>query len=204
MKLVEREGRLVADRFVRAADFGGKIAKTNNPDWKCVAYDELTGKLVVPAGAAGHRWGDPGKWNLEEIDEGGKGVRLRVTLAEDHDSIEPVAFPYFGADAPHDFVATEHDDVLMRNVPVKELKFADGSKGYVATVFDLFCANYGVDRGFGGDNVAKSFDDDVPFSPAWAEKVTGVPRQAIIQVAREFASNAEITKGRSMVILGPA
>ena len=42
----------------------------------------------------------------------------------------------------------------------------------------------------------------LPFTPAWAEKVTGVPRQAIIQVAREFAANAEMTKGRSMVILG--
>jgi nitrate reductase / nitrite oxidoreductase, alpha subunit len=29
-----------------------------------------------------------------------------------------------------------------------------------------------------------------------------LPRQAIIQVAREFATNAEVTKGRSMVILG--
>src|SRR3546814_8442274 len=45
-------------------------------------------------------------------------------------------------------------------------------------------------------------DDDVPFTPAWAEKVTGVPRQAIIQVAREFADTAEKTSGRSMVILG--
>jgi nitrate reductase alpha subunit len=202
VKLVERDGKLVADRFLRAADIGGKVAKTNNPDWKCVAYDELSGKLVVPTGAAGHRWGDPGKWNLEETEEGGKGVRLRTSLANDHDEIAPVAFPYFGADAPHDFVATDHDDVLLRNVPVKELKFADGTKGYVTTVFDLFCANYGVDRGFGGDNVAASYDEDVPFTPAWAEKVTGVPRQAIIQVAREFATNAEITKGRSMVILG--
>src|SRR3546814_5211996 len=52
------------------------------------------------------------------------------------------------------------------------------STAHVTTVFDLFCANYGVDRGFGGENVAKSYDDDVPFTPAWAEKVTGVPRQA--------------------------
>jgi nitrate reductase alpha subunit len=42
----------------------------------------------------------------------------------------------------------------------------------------------------------------VPYTPAWAEKITGVPRDQIITVAREFASNAEKTKGRSMVILG--
>jgi len=69
-------------------------------------------------------------------------------------------------------------------------------------VFDLYCANYGVDRGFGGANVAKSYDDDIPFTPAWAEKVTGVPRQAIVQVAREFAETAEKTNGRSMIIVG--
>src|SRR5690606_17690338 len=79
---------------------------------------------------------------------------------------------------------------------------ADGGRTMVATVFDLFCANYGVDRGFGGENVASDYDADVPFTPAWAEKITGVPRQAIIQVAREFADTAEKTKGRSMVILG--
>ena len=41
-----------------------------------------------------------------------------------------------------------------------------------------------------------------PYTPAWAEKITGVPRDQIITVAREFALNAEKTKGRSMVIVG--
>src|SRR3546814_9825320 len=54
-------------------------------------------------------------------------------------------------------------DLLLRNLPVKALTLADGSTAHVTTVFDLFCANYGVDRGFGGENVAKSYDDDVPF-----------------------------------------
>ncbi|EYD72882.1 Respiratory nitrate reductase alpha chain [Rubellimicrobium mesophilum DSM 19309] len=90
----------------------------------------------------------------------------------------------------------------MRQVPVKEIATADGGRMRVATVFDLYCASYGLDRGFGGANVAKGYDEDVPCTPAWAEKVTGVPRQAIVQVAREFAQNADITKGRSMVILG--
>ena len=202
VKLEERDGRLVPGRLIRAADIKGALGEKANADWKSVAYDELSGKLVVPLGSAGHRWGDPGKWNLEEKDGKGREVKLRTTLAGEHDSIEAVAFPYFGGDAPHDFVATDHDDVLLRNIPVKTLKLADGTSTRVATVFDLFCANYGVDRGFGGANVASSYDDDIPFTPAWAEKVTGVPRQAIIQVAREFATNAEVTKGRSMVILG--
>ncbi|GGK51212.1 nitrate reductase subunit alpha [Salinarimonas ramus] len=202
VKLVERDGKIVPDRLLRAADLKGALGEKVNPDWKPVALDELSGVLVAPHGSAGHRWGDPGKWNLEEKDGSGKEVRLRTTLAPDHDAVASVAFPYFGSTAPHDFVATDHDRVLMRNVPVKQVALADGTTAQVATVFDLYCANYGLDRGFGGANVASSYDDDVPFTPAWAERVTGVPRQAIIQVAREFAQNAEDTNGRSMVILG--
>ncbi|MBX3565402.1 MAG: nitrate reductase subunit alpha [Sphingomonas sp.] len=200
--LVEQDGRLVPGRMLRTADLPGGLGETNNPDWKAVAYDELSGDLVAPIGSVGFRWGEQGKWNLEEKDGAGRDVKLRTTLAGHEDAIEPVAFPYFGGTAPHDFVATGHDEVLMRNVPVKAIATADGGSVKVATVFDLFCANYGVDRGFGGGNVAASYDDDVPFTPAWAEKVTGVPRQAIIQVAREFADTAEKTRGRSMVILG--
>ena len=79
-----------------------------------------------------------------------------------------------------------------------------GGEALVASVYDLFLANYGVDRGFGGENVARDFDDDAPYSPAWAEEITGVSRDKIIQVAHEFALNAEKTNGRSMVIIGAA
>ena len=165
VKLVERDGRLVADRMVRAADFRHDLGEKANPDWKAVGLDELSGKVVCPQGQSGHRWGDPGKWNLEEKDGKGRDIRLRLTLADDHDEIVPVGFPYFGGTAPESFVSTSHEQILDRNVPVKRIKLKDG-EAMVATVFDLFCANYGVDRGFGGDNVAASYDDDAPFSPA--------------------------------------
>ncbi len=202
VRLVERDGRLVPDRLLRAADLDGALGELNNTDWKPVAIDDANGELVAPRGTIGFRWGEVGKWNLEEKDAEGNQVRLRTTLAAHNDGVEPVAFPYFGSTAPHDFVATNHDEVLLRNLPVRRITLAGGVSATVTTVFDLMCANYGVDRGFGGENVGTSFDQDVPFTPAWAEKVTGVPRQAIIQVAREFAANAEVTKGRSMVILG--
>ena len=202
VRLVERDGKLVPDRLLRAADLDGALGEVNNTDWKPVAIDDVSGELVAPRGSSGFRWGETGKWNLEEKDGNGNETRLRTTLAQHHDAVEPVAFPYFGSTAPHDFVATNHDEILLRNVPLRRVTLADGSSAAVTTVFDLMCANYGVDRGFGGENVGATFDDDVPFTPAWAEKVTGVPRQAIIQVAREFAANAEVTKGRSMVILG--
>src|SRR3546814_50019 len=93
-----------------------------------------------------------------------------------------------------------HADVLSRNVPVRKLQLVDG-EAYVATVFDLLAAHYGVDRGLGGE-VATSYDDDAPYTPAWAEAIAGVPRNLTISVARQFAANAEKTEGRSMVILG--
>ena len=73
----------------------------------------------------------------------------------------------------------------------------------VATVFDLLAANYGIDRGLGGV-AAKTFDENTPYTPAWQEKITGVPREQIITVARQFADNADKTRGKSMVIIGAA
>jgi nitrate reductase alpha subunit len=51
---------------------------------------------------------------------------------------------------------------------------------------------------------AKSYDDDAPYTPAWQERITGVPRDQIITVARQFADNADKTHGKSMVIIGAA
>jgi nitrate reductase alpha subunit len=201
VRLVERDGRWVPDRMLRAADFEGGLGEAEKADWKTVALDELSGEPVCPLGSAGFRWGDKGKWNLEEKDGQGRAVRLRLSLADVGHEIAPVDFPYFGGAAPEAFVSTDHAQVLTRNVPVRRMSLA-GGEAMVATVFDLFCANYGLDRGFGGENVASSYDEDVPFTPAWAERVTGVPREAIVSVARQFAENAEKTKGRSMVIVG--
>ena len=44
---------------------------------------------------------------------------------------------------------------------------------------------------------ASSYDDDVPYTPAWQEKHTSVKRELVIQVAREFAQNAHDTHGKT-------
>ncbi|MGL4240388.1 MAG: nitrate reductase subunit alpha [Beijerinckiaceae bacterium] len=203
VRLVKQDGKLVPERFLRASDFAKGLGEANNPEWKTVAYDEKSGKIVVPNGTVGFRWGEQGKWNLEEKDSAGKETKLRLSLADVKDQFAEVAFPYFGNIAHEHFTHSDHASVLVRNVPVKKLKLADG-EALVATVHDLFLANYGVDQGFGGANVATSYDEDTPYTPAWAEKITGVSRDKIIQVAREFATNAEKTNGRSMVIIGAA
>jgi len=203
VRLVERDGRYVPERFVRASDCGQDLGQVNNPEWKTVAFDKASNEIVVPHGSVGFRWGEKGKWNLEEKDAAGNGTALKLSLIgdADHDNVADVDFPYFG-NRQHDyFKGTDHPDVLTRRVPVKTVKLADG-EALVATVFDLFVANYGLDRGLGGENVAKSYEDNVPYTPAWAEKITGVSADHIVAVAREFASNAEKTNGKSMVILG--
>jgi len=203
VRLEKRDGMYVPGRFVRASDFDASLGEANNPDWKTVAYDEATGAVVVPRGSIGFRWGETGKWNLEARESSGRDAALRLSLAEVRDDAVEVGFPYFGNVEHEHFASTAHDSVLRRRVPVKKLLLADGET-LVASVHDLFVANYGVDAGLGGPNVASSFDDDSPYTPAWAEKITGVPRDKIVQVAREFATNAEKTRGRSMVIIGAA
>ncbi|HVW69959.1 MAG TPA: nitrate reductase subunit alpha [Steroidobacteraceae bacterium] len=198
------DGRLVPERFLRASDLGG-LGENNNPEWKTLAYDEATGEIVVPNGAIGFRWGEKGRWNIEEKDSRGRGTRLALTLKNGFDGLEAVSYPYFGGIEHEWFTAAKVDPILERKVPCKRLVLADGKEWNVATVYDLLLAQYGVDRGFGGDNVASSYDDaHVPGTPAWQEKITGVPRSEVIEIAREFARTADKTKGRSMIIVGAA
>ena len=203
VRLVKKDGHYVPDRLLRASDFKGNLGEKNNPEWKTVGVDKTTGKIVAPSGSVGFRWGQEGKWNLAAKDGKGADVELEMTfiLDEDRDTVAQVAFPYFGNREHDHFAGTDHESVLLRTVPAKRVALDDGEE-LVATVFDLFAANYGLDRGLGGANVATSYDEDVPYTPAWAENVTGVPRSHIISVAREFARNAEQTDGRSMVIVG--
>jgi nitrate reductase / nitrite oxidoreductase, alpha subunit len=203
VRLVKKDGYLIPERLLRASDFIGDMQEANNPDWKTVAIDEASGQVVVPQGSIGFRWGEDGKWNLEEKASDGAETRLRLGLKDVHDGVAGVGFPYFANSASNGFASTDHPDVLVRNVPVKHLQLKEG-EALVASVYDLFLANYGVDQGLGGDFMPQSFDDPEPYSPAWAEAITTVPRDQIIAVARGFATNAEKTNGKSMIIIGAA
>ena len=203
VRLVKRGDRYVADRFLRASDFADNLGQTNNPDWKTVVVDDKSGKIAVPLGTVGFRWGEQGKWNLENKSADGQPVTPRLSLIDSRDEVVGVGFPYFGGKPHEHFPHSPQDEVLLRRVPARRLALKDGET-LVATVFDLFAANYGIDRGLGGGNVATSYDDDVPYTPAWQERITGVKREHVIAVAREFATTADKTKGRSMVILGAA
>ncbi len=205
---LRRDGaRWVPDRYLRASDFDGALGSPDHAEWKTVGFD-TDGTPVVPQGSIGFRWPgkadspDHGKWNLEQKTPDGREITLALTQLDRRDEVCAVAFPYFGGtehpNFPHNTQAG--GDVLLRHVPARKLATRDGEV-MVATAFDLLCAHYGLDRGLGGE-VATSYEDDIAYTPAWQESITGVPARHAIAVARGFADNAEKTRGRSMVIIG--
>lgn len=208
--MLEKDGdRYKQGRFLRAADLANNLGEDNNPEWKTIAINENNGELTSPNGSIGYRWGEKGKWNILQKDgQSGDEVTLQLSLKENHDEIVSVNFPYFAtAQNEHEhnyYDHTEHDEVLPRNLPAKRVQLANGETALVTTVFDLTVANYGVDNGYGGENVATSYEDNVPYTPAWQERVTGVKPADVIRVAREFARTADKTHGRSMIIIGAA
>lgn len=204
--LDEKDGRYVPGRTLRSSDLEGDLGEVENAEWKPVVMDGNSGEIKVPNGTIGSRWDKSGKWNLElKETTSGEDLWPETSLKGKSDDVVNVGFPYFGnlENEVGIFNHTDHASVLERNVPVKKVKTKDGEM-LVATVFDLMIANYGVDNGHGGENIATSYDDDVPYTPAWQEAITGVNRANVIQVAREFADNADKTRGRSMVIVGAA
>ncbi|MGH1448006.1 MAG: nitrate reductase subunit alpha, partial [Pseudomonadaceae bacterium] len=203
--LEEAEHGFKPTRFLRASDLDDKLGQDNNPEWKTIAIDETTDQLVSPLGSIGYRWGESGKWNIEAR-EGGEGRDVSLQLSQiDTGEVVNVAFPYFGGQLHDHFQQADGEEIQYRHLPSRVLTMADGKQLRVATVFDIQAAGLAIDRGLGGANVASSYDDaSVPGTPAWQEQITGVSREKVIQVAREFADNADKTKGRSMIIVGAA
>jgi len=198
------EESFTTTRFLRASDLAGDLGQENNPEWKTIAFDENSNELVSPQGSIGYRWGEKGKWNIEER-EGKTGADTKLQLSQIGGDVSPVAFPHFAANNTNSaWTGCDQDEIQVRNVPTKTITGADGKEYLVATVYDLMMANYGIDRGLGGGNVASSYDQDIPGTPAWQEKITGLDRSKVIKVAREFADTADKTHGKSMIIVGAA
>ncbi|HSC01752.1 MAG TPA: molybdopterin-dependent oxidoreductase, partial [Solirubrobacteraceae bacterium] len=175
----------VPDRFLRASDLGQVV---ENAEWKTVVLDERNSEPAVPNGTVGHRYGasDEGRWNLRL-----EGIEPALTLIEHAECRVPIDLPRF------DIGADERGAALGRGVPAIRI-----GGHLVTTVLDLTLAHYGVARpGLPGD-WPSGYDDDTPCTPGWQEQITGVDRHLVARVAREFARNAELTRGRSMICMG--
>ena len=84
------------------------------------------------------------------------------------DEICTIALPYFGEE--------RENRTVERAVPVKKIETTAGPR-YVTTIYDLVLANYGIDRGLGGE-AAASYEDDTPYTPKWQERYTIVARMS--------------------------
>ncbi len=175
------------------ADRVKKYAKTENGSWKFLMWDQKGGRVKMPRGSVGHRWGtEKGKWNLELKDAvDGSDIDPALTFLDANDGTLPVRFDDFAEGRP-----------LLRHVPVKHIVTSDGKKALVATVYDVLMAQYGVNRGLAGDYPADYDDADKPYTPAWSEKYTGIGRKDLLQFAREWGSTAMHTNGKCTIIIG--
>jgi nitrate reductase alpha subunit len=173
-----------ADRFLTAADLGEE-----NGEHKTVLLDAVENKPVVPNGSLGFRYSEEGvgRWNLDLGD-----VVPALTLIENSEMSEVVSLARF------DVGDTEGGAIMTRGVPVTRI-----GEHTVTTVFDLLMAQYGVKRGDLPGEWPTGYDDaEQPNTPAWQEKITGVPAALAARIGREFARNAERSNGRSMIVLG--
>lgn len=184
--LRERDGAYVPDRFLRASDLGRADGDEENGDWKPVLIDTRSGEPVVPKGSVGHRYGKPGQWNLK-LD----GVEPLLTLIERAEESVAIDLPRF------DVGEGEAGGSVRRGVPVLRI----GGR-LVTTVLDLTLAHYGVGRAGLPGRWPADYEDPEPCTPAWQEPITGVRGELVARVAREFARNAELTEGRSMIAMG--
>jgi nitrate reductase alpha subunit len=180
-----------AAEFLRAGIIP-RYRETEHGAWKLLVLDQGSGEPRMPKGSIGFRWQSrQGQWNLQMKDgHDDSAIDPLLTLAERPDAILPVNFIDFGGSR-----------TLQRGVPARYLETSEGRVA-VTTVFDLLMAQFGVSRGLTGDYPASYDDEDSPYTPAWQEKFTGVGRNTVTQLAREFATTAEKTRGKCTIIVG--
>ncbi|MDY0083352.1 MAG: molybdopterin-dependent oxidoreductase, partial [Ignavibacteriaceae bacterium] len=144
-------------------------------------------------GTIGQRWDTKqGNWNLKyENETDNKEYDPVLSFVESKENVLQVEFVEFGLNTKR-----------LRGVPVKYIQTSDGKKIPVTTVYDLIMAQYGVDRGLGGDYPKDYSDKDSSYTPAWQEVFTGADSNAVINFAREWANTAINTEGKCMIIIG--
>ncbi|WP_156508898.1 molybdopterin-dependent oxidoreductase, partial [Oleiphilus sp. HI0132] len=92
--LEESDQGLQQGRFLRASDLDGNLGQENNPEWKTIAVNDASNELVSPTGSIGYRWGEKGKWNIDQLDGNtGEEIKLGLSLKDSADEVVEVSFP---------------------------------------------------------------------------------------------------------------
>ena len=191
VKLEKEDGHYRPGRLLRADELP-QYAGLSNGEWKFVNFDDASGQPVVPKGSCGSRWDQkPGNWNmLYENAANDEPYDPLLSLIDKHDAVLLSEFVEYGLD--------RHE---LRGVPVRYVETVDG-RIPVTTVYDLIMAQYGVGRGLDGAYPKDYQDKNAAYTPAWQEVFTGVDSRTVLQFAREWASTAEATGGKCMIIIG--
>ncbi|MHC4828810.1 MAG: nitrate reductase subunit alpha [Planctomycetota bacterium] len=193
IELTKGEDGYEAGQMLRA-NRTTRYKDVENGDWRLLVWDEESNAPRMPQGSTGDRWGTAkGKWNLLPKDGlDGSDIRPEMTFIDDHAEVVQVRLDDFAEGCSR-----------VRGVPVRKVKLkGKGKTAIVATVYDLLFAQYGVSRGLEGD-YPKDYDDpDLPYTPAWSEKYTGIARKDVIKFAREWGKTAEFTGGKCAIIIG--
>ncbi|HJV65732.1 MAG TPA: nitrate reductase subunit alpha [Geomonas sp.] len=180
------DGVWLQGQFLRASEIEGAKG-LDNADWTlCVA--DKAGAVRIPNGSIGSRWSQqPGNWNLDMKDmvDGGE---IDCALSFLGGETRKVRFSFSG----------EPD--AIREVPVHRVTTSAG-EAIVTTVFDLLLGQFGVSRGLAGD-YPRDYDSDLPFTPRWQEKHTGIDGRTLIDMAREWGINGEQSSGRNLIVIG--
>ncbi len=181
-----------AGQLLRAGRLAG-YADEENGEWKFLVWDENDSRPKMPMGSVGHRWGEEqGKWNLLAKDgKDGSEIDAALTFLGDVDATARVRLDDFAEGRS-----------VQRDVPVRTIETADGELVTVTTVYDIMMAQYSVPRGLGGDYPVDYDDASQTYTPAWAERYTGIDRKTLLRFARQWASTAEHTGGKCTVIIG--
>ena len=192
---------LVPGRFLTASQVDGVAEGLPRNDFRPLVWDRERGP-VDPGGTLADRFTPEGegRWNLlmegvdpvmsmEEVGQGGGAVEAAEVLLPRFD-LPASSTPAGGSVGA---------GVVLRGVPA--VRLADGR--LVTTVYDLLLAQYAVARpGLPGQWPENYQDATVPGTPGWASEITGVSGPAMIRVARDFATNALESQGRSQIIMG--
>ncbi len=189
---LDREGEHYRPgRLLRANELPGN-KDIPNGEWKFVNIDEDSGDYVIPKGAMGHRWDEKqGHWNMKyENSLNDEPYDPTLSLLSTHDEVLQTEFVEWGLDAKS-----------LRGVPIKYVETSSG-RIPVTTVYDLTMAQYGVGRGLDGDYPEDYTNPSAAYTPAWQEIFTGVDANTVLQFAREWASTANTTEGKCMIIIG--
>ena len=193
VRLEPRGDSYVPGKFLTSSDLGDT---GEGADFKTVLLDATTGEPVVPNGSLGFRFGEEGKgrWNLDLSD-----VDPLLSVYDGSSAVDrPATAGSVALDLPRFDAPDGSADVVHRGVPVRRV-----GGHLVTTVYDLLLAQYGVARaGLPGVWPTGYDDASQPCTPAWQETITGVPAAKAERIGREFAANAEESKGRSMILMG--